>query len=207
MRITNQINLTDSIRKLNNNGNPTDVHSGWLGNGQGVVLVPNSTNGTEVYVRILGQSGVKIAFNAVAPNVDNLPVIIGYFPTSPVKLQVIRQKEYSPAQSVAAVPSLGAHHQQHEYGGSDVVFVSKRQYLPFRLSAYGFLVIVSPDYIYTNGGWNLYYPTGPTDLFGLVPASGSRYMLVSASQDGASTDFTTGSVSMTLALTDIPPLP
>lgn len=207
MRITNQANLTNSIRQLNNNGNPTDTHSGWLGNGQGVVLVPNSTNGTEVYVRILGQSGVKIAFNAVAPNVDNLPVIIGYFPTSPSKLQVIRQKEYSPAQNVASVPSLGTHHQQHEYGGSDVVFISKRQYLPFRLSAYGFLVIVSPDYVYTNGGWNLYYPTGPTDLSGLVPTSGSRYMLASVSQDGASTDFTTGSVSMALALTDIPVLP
>jgi hypothetical protein len=207
MEIKNQANLSKSINRLANNNNPTDMHTGWLGNGQGVVLVPNSTNGTEVYVRIMGQSGVKIAFNSVVPNADNLPVEIGYYPSNPVKLQIIRQLSYFPSLNVSNVPSLGGHHQQHEYGGADMVFISKRQYMPFRLNAYGFLVVVSPDYIYTNNQWNLFYPTGITDLLGLVPTSGSRYMLVSVDTDGLTTDFTTGSVSMSLSLTDIPGLP
>ena len=208
MKLNTQANLSNSINRLANNNNPTDMHTGWLGNGQGVVVVPNSTNGTEVYVRIVGQSGIKIAFNSVVPNVDNLPVEIGYFPSNPIKLQIIRQVSYFPSLNINPVPSQNYHHRQHEYGGPDMVYISKRQYMPFRLNSYGFLVVVSPDYIYTNNQWNLFYPTGATDLSGLVPGSGSRYVLVSISQNGVDTDFSTGTVTMgTLYLTDIPPLP
>lgn len=207
MKIENQANLSKSINRLANNNNPTDMHTGWLGNGQGVVVVPNSTNGTEVYVRIMGQSGVKIAFNSIVPNANDLPVEIGYYPSNPIKLQIIRQLSYFPALNLNPVPSSNFHHQQHEYGGLDPVAISKRQYLPFRLNTYGFLVVASPDYIYTNGQWNLYYPTGATDLSGLVPTTGSRYILVSVDADGLTTDFITGTVSMSLALTDIPELP
>jgi hypothetical protein len=208
MKLNTQANLSSSINKLANNNNPTDMHTGWLGNGQGVVVVPNSPNGTEVYVRIIGQSGIKIAFNPIVPNIDNLRVEIGYFPSNPIKLQVIRQISYDPPSPITPIPTQNYHHQQHEYGGWDMVNISKRQYIPFRLNTYGFLVAVSPDYIYANNQWNLFYPNGTTDFSGLVPGSGSRYMLVSVSSNGVDTDFTTGSVvTNPLTLLDIPTMP
>lgn len=162
------------IKRLSQNafGKKQDVigaEPGTLGDLFGNLLVPNRVN--YVYVRLQGNRIVECFNNRVPPTMD-LPVLIGFDPLMPNLYQVLSSR--TGAVGAGNIPSgntyiVAPHHSTHEWLGSDIVFVSLRQYLPLRVAPAGGLSVSVHSGFYTLGTETGYLPTGVLDLTSYVP--------------------------------------
>lgn len=183
---------------------------GILGNGLGVVDVPNRQN--YVWVRIENQAPVQIFNKRVAP-IYNQPVIVGYDPIEPRLFQVLSVKSIVSPRGMGGIQDrslTSAHHMTHEWmadnGGNDVVFSQIRQMMPMRpFPAGGMLIdIYRSAPAWFGNAWGRV--SGQTvDLSPYIPITGARYNLLYAESTGL-VRVATGTVRdlMTLYPTDIP---
>jgi hypothetical protein len=186
---------------------------GHLGNHENVITV----SGRNGYVYVTLNSGdVVEAFNDVAPRVLNLEVTLGYSEEEKHILRVLGSRStagrYGETKASRST-SLKEHHKSHEWmsadGGNDVVFSDLRQFLPFRPTPIGgMLVHIYRGISWLNSSWT--YTSGTSvDLSAYVPdTSGmAQYALIYVDSAG-NPDFIVGSGSAqawtTLGLEDIP---
>ena len=93
-----------------------------------------SGENNQVYVRVPGRGVLEAAYNWELPARHDLPVFVGPTQENPDILEVlgIDQVAITSGGLYSYVPH---HHQSHElfntYGGDDVVWVQKQQFLPF----------------------------------------------------------------------------
>ncbi len=153
---------------------------GLLGDGSGNVAVPGLQN--YVYVRIAG--GVIQVFNNRVPLVNDLPVVVGYDPLVPGRLQVLSTQADLGIMSQVITPSSGfAPSSRYRWmdpnGGEDPLFVEQRQMMPLRLyPAGGLSVAVYPAVVKTPRGYYLVGGNTTYDLTSLLPSSeGVRFIV------------------------------
>lgn len=153
---------------------------GLLGDGSGNVAVPGLQN--YVYIRIAG--GVIQVFNNRVPLVNDLPVVVGYDPLVPGRLQVLSTQADLGIMSQVITPSSGfAQSSRYRWmdpnGGEDPLFVEQRQIMPLRLyPAGGLSVAVYPAVVKTPRGYYLVGGNTTYDLASLLPSSeGVRFVV------------------------------
>lgn len=204
------------------------IFYGHLGNLSNVVVVPNQPG--YVYVT-LNDGSVTTAYNTVAPAVLNLPVICGYDVNQPSSalLKVLSVRNI-PRQTNGGISAdatyITKHHQSHEWmsnvGGSDIVYLELRQFMPFRPEAvYPMSVKINRGLIRAGSYWKYVegqtisleseVPTGGSGVTGFVSGSAiqARFALVSLDATSGSAIITSGSVKSIwqLAISDIPATP
>lgn len=126
----------------------------------------------------------------------NVPVVLGYDDLDPGNEQVLGvnyaglPSEGIPGGSNTTI-GIGNHHQQHEWGGGDEVYIDSRQFTPglvYETVPPTMTVKIKP-FIYHYGGRLIHYSGGSSsDLSDYLP-SGSTYRYV-----GISFDRSTGSI-------------
>lgn len=216
--------LRDQFRKsIEVKEDKTKTFLGYLGDGNGVVVVPDRNN----FVWVTMSDGmVTQAYNSTVPPILNLPVVCGYDPRQKKGklLCVLTVRNIDRVtQASTTQPLLTKHHASHEYlntnDGTDVVWVELRQFVPLRpsiVAPYG--IKIKRAVLQINGTWkqvggvtvslNNYIPTTQNpNLSGSQILS--RYTVVSIDKVSGSPVVTGGSLVPlpTLALTDIPAYP
>lgn len=146
-----------------------------------------------VYVRVGNQ--VRIVYNDVVAPQNNLPVTVGITTDFPQQLKIISVRTFSNSEYEGKVVTqpLGKHAESHiwgsveQNGGTDVVFVELRQFMPLRLTPFGEMNVgilhgIVPGY---SGSW-FWNDNSLIDLEGLQPTtSGSwRWVLFSMGYGG-----------------------
>ncbi len=150
----------------------------FLGNSAGVVKADTLNN---VYV-ILNTGEVLTVLNVRVPNVFRLPVIIGYDPTNPKVLQVLRsRKTYvdNPYPDVAEHANV-----THQWPGPDTAWIRGEQYLPGLAIPSTGLIVQFYGFVYFLNGYKL-INNQLIDLTASVPTSGAKYALVEVDTAGA----------------------
>ena len=190
-----------------------------LGNGSGVVAIPNTVN--RVYVRV-GDSVQDVVNNGAVPEINDYPVWIGITPMQPDIKQVLGLRSGALFSSADA-PDLNAvahHAASHRWlgsgvnGGTDPVFIELRQFLPLRVSAVGGLKInVYPGLLYIAGTLVQVSTPAAIDLTNYVPhpsggKANGKFVLVYVDNTGA-VAIADGALADVTALTaaDIPAVP
>lgn len=206
--------LNKSIRGLQKVPRPIQ---GYLGNDYGIVAVPGRTN--YVYVRLTGRPLAQVYNNRV-PNIPNTPVLVGYDPIEPNLFQVLTVQSGNQTQTRLITNNMvGAHHKTHEWmgldaaGGSDVVFVQSRQFMPLRVSPMNatgtFAIGVYRGFYYGDDEW-MACSGGYLDMAPGIPATGARFMLIYLDSASGFPQAVTGTTKdyATLNIGDIPaPVP
>jgi hypothetical protein len=198
------------------------VFFGYLGNADGTVIVPGKPN----YVYVTLSDGMCAqAYNTVVPSIAHLPVVCGYD---------IKQKRSDLFRilDIRNVPRNGTtesafyvdkHHTSHEWlngdigGGTDLVYVQLRQFMPLRPSPVSpYSINIGRDIQWINGSWQV-VGAQTFDLSTYIPAatsgSGSianeRFTVLSMSPTSGSITITSGSVNVlgTSGMTAIPAAP
>jgi hypothetical protein len=186
-----------------------------LGDGSGNVTVPGMAN--MVYVRMADQPVMRIK-NTRIPALNDLPIYIGYDPVQPNILQVLQARDiprYNEGQS--GYPMASPHHLIHEWmaqgGGTDVVWMQLRQFMPLRITLMGGMTIsVYRGMIWTGTAWTVIEPIQTIyDLTTYKPsaATNAAWVLVSIGSNGAIILTKGAEVTdvASLTLADIPAIP
>lgn len=192
--------------RLNAYAEKREISYGVLGDGRGQatsnIIVPNSTDyvwarralGDKTYFPIINRSAVVNSFD--------LPVVIGYTDTDPDNLQVLGV-HYAGLGGGASIPvsGLGPHHEQHEAGGGDDVFVEGTRFKPGLLGPtdpISMQLVVQPFFFFWNE-WR-HFPGLTTDtLSGFLPPTGyNRYVLVAFDAETESLVYRPGFVFLPL---------
>lgn len=152
-----------------------------MGDGNGNVQVPGQPG--YVYIRV-GVGDLGQAFNNRCPLIDNLAIYVGYDPVTDYDCRIfqvlnVRMVDYAGSGNVPT-PFVGPHHQTHEYGGGDDVYVSWRRIMGFRVGRpAGFVITIDGGNIIRTGAW-LAVLSQTIDLTASKPVvSGqARYVLI-----------------------------
>lgn len=188
---------------------------GTLGKLDGTVAVPDNPN--HAYVRMEDQP-ISEVYNTRVPYIPELRVIVGFDPLQPHLWQVLTEApNYAYGVAGSEVPVIGPHGETHRWmgsgprGGTDIVYVEKRQFMPLRITPGGGLtVFIHRDVIYTGIEFVEFSPTAVEDLSSYAPATADKanYVLLTIDNTGTLV-ITQGSEvdTVDLALTDIPSVP
>lgn len=181
------------------------ISTGTLGNSLGVVSVPGKPN--FVYVNIPG-SGVAIVYNKRVANIPSLPVDVGRDVVEPDLYQVLNVHHYpsSDPNNIQGLGSIPNHGSSHTWGGTDPVYVSKRQLMPLRPTPIGGMnVFITREVAYYDGEWEGI--TGQVvDMTPYLPETGSHYALIYKDTDESFVVNSSGTLrdTLTLNLLDAP---
>ncbi|MBU2177437.1 MAG: hypothetical protein KJ556_20285 [Gammaproteobacteria bacterium] len=150
------------------------TYDAWLGDGNGNVI----KDGKWMYARI--RENVLIVFNNRVQPANNLPVTVGYDDISPNLLQVIGVRELGSI-TIDGNWDVGPHHETHEWGnadgGTDIVWVQLKQFLPLKVYlSSGLTIKIYGGYCYL-GGWQ-YIVQQSLDMTSYVPASDALWAMV-----------------------------
>lgn len=178
-----------------------------MGNGQGVVAVPNKPG--YVYVRMPDGQTAE-AYNARMPLTDDMPIIVGYDDFNQLLFQVL---EFRHAYNDQLPTTVQQHHETHEFlnvlGGTDVVFSDIRQLTHLAVyPASGLVVSVYGGTVWTATGYQ--FVSGLIDLTAYVPVSGAVLVAVCLNASGTLTVLDGGSnpgARTFLSLLDLPAIP
>lgn len=156
-----------------------------LGDGSGNVNVPDRPG--YVYVRIGGGTGrLTIAINKRVPHIHDYPVSVGYEDTGGKVLHVlgVNDRAFPSTTPWDGEGTVGQHASQHMLlDGADIVWVNKKQFLPFLArptTPTSVAVQIYPDYYPTATGW-AYYEGEIFDLTPYLPAAypDAKFVLLS----------------------------
>lgn len=160
---------------------------GLLGNGAGVVSVPDQPR--MVYVRVRGS--VVTAYNIHIAAVNDMPVVVGYDYYNPRVFQVL--DAYIDPSSIDGQtynPTIQLHHETHEFlnplGGQDTVWMGIRQLTTARVTPVGGMKVFVHSGIFL--GDSSYLNIGSIadlDLTSYQPVSGALYVLIQIARDGS----------------------
>jgi hypothetical protein len=204
----NKIALQSSLNKVQLTPKTT---VGYIGDNNGNVFVPGRAN--YIYIRIPGPGGmVSQVYDINVPPTLDLPVLVGYDPKEPHVYQVLSVSKTAGkfgGGSSTSTFSVPPHHLTHEWmadgGGSDVVFINQRQFLPLMpYTTQNMTLNVYRGFGYLNSTW-----TGITgqsmDLTSFIPVTGALLGLAYI-DTGGMLQFTPGTLKSiaTLGITDIP---
>lgn len=178
-----------------------------MGNGRGVVAVPNKPG--YAYVRMPDGQTAE-AYNARLPFDNDLTVKVGYDDFNPLLFQVL---EFRHVYNDQLPTTVQQHHETHEFlnalGGTDVVFNDIRQVTHLAVyPASGLVVSVYGGTVWTATGYK--FVSGSIDLTSYVPVSGAVLVVIALDMLGVITVLDGGSNpgSRTyLSLLDCPPVP
>ncbi|MBI9042932.1 MAG: hypothetical protein JEZ06_00515 [Anaerolineaceae bacterium] len=173
-----------------------DIEQGREGElGDGLGNVGTDVHGL-VYVRVDGKKTTAVCEGI--PQVDDLPVWVGYAPQEPGILRVLSQRSVGGTPPVESQTNLHGH--THEWfgagadGGSDPVFIHTRQIKPLMVYPAGTLqVAVFPGFM--PNGDNLYFvadTSGDTILphlldlssYAVITSGKAKYVRISLDFDG-----------------------
>lgn len=163
---------------------PNDPWPARMGDGSGTVAVPGHQ--FLVYVRPDGSDLPMVVYGQDAPKVNDLPVWVGPDPYNRRVIKVLSTKVYpGTPYPEAAVANVGAHHESHEWGGPDVVYIDTKQIIQATVfPAGGLSVAVNPGYVQHWDGY-AYIEAQLVDLTSYVPGSNMRFVLLQVDEDGA----------------------
>lgn len=186
------------------------TYYGYMGNPAGEVAVANQPG----YVWVTLTDGmITKAYNSFMPEVLNMPVTIGYDPRqrNANLLRILDVRLIPRTYQNVEQYRTNAHHASHEWfnpdGGTDVVYVQLRQFMPLRpapigtydyntgVATYPFFVQIDRDFQYCGGAWRVVGGSA-VDLSGYVPASGAnleKMVLISISGSTGGLQVTSGS--------------
>lgn len=188
---------------LDKKADKAKTYYGYLGNQEGVVAVPNKPS----YVFVTLSDGMVMqAYNTIAPLIRNLPVICGYDPRQARSdlFRVLDVRDLPRTGKDETINQSSSHHASHEWlnitGGTDVVYVHLRQFMPLRPEVVvPYSVKVNRAVLMINDAWTS-VGNVTTDLSSYIPApaSGSfgneRFVLLSLSNTSGSIVVTAGSM-------------
>lgn len=155
-----------------------------------------------VYYRVNEDESPGIVFNNRCPLRDNLPIYVGYDPITDPDRRIFqclgtRDIDYAEA-GYTPVPQVPPHHETHQYGGGDDVYVEWRRIMGLRIGRpVGFVVTLDPGVI-IRAGAHQFIPTQTYDLTASVPGAGARYVLMYLNSAGT-LSITNGAIKASVA--------
>src|SRR5688572_15107372 len=171
------------------------VTTAALGNSDGVVQ--SDTDGL-IYARLRNGETIKV-YNDIAPSDFDVRVLIGRKREQPTLWRVIAVRD---SYSIPQAPRVPYHHEQHEFGGPDMVAVNRKQILQLTIlvaDADAFTVMVYGGVFRTASGIAR-VDSQPVDLSSYIPTTGAVYVSIESDGDGVlSVNEGTGFASPALA--------
>lgn len=149
----------------------------FLGNASGRVKA-NDQGG--VYI-IDFNGNVQVVFNQRVPLDPFRAVLVGYVDKNSRMLEIIRFVDVYPTARTLSVP---LHWRNHQWGGTDTLWVRTEQILYGIALPESGLTVKFVGCVYYLNGWKL-INTDSMDLSAYVPTSGARYILVEVDDTGA----------------------
>jgi hypothetical protein len=187
--------------------------AGVLGNGFGIVKVPNRNN--YVYVRLAG-TGLAEVYNNRVVATNDLPIICGYDSANPTKFQILSiqgaiAESASFSTGVIGYAPASRYRWMFPGGGQDPLFSELRQLLPLRITPTSAMSFnVHKQVIFNGTEWEIFGGGQSYDLASYIPATSGKCKMVLISIDEVGDiQITAGSeVNIAdLAVTDIPSPP
>lgn len=144
-------------------------------------------------------------YNDIAPDEPFIKVLIGKKKEQPALWRVVAVRD---AYSVPQAPRVKHHHEQHEFGGPDMLPVNRKQIMALTAivsDGAAFIVMVYGG-IFRGATGKVRVDSQPVDLSSYVPASGAVYVDIEADSDGVlSVNEGTGFASPAVAtVSDLP---
>jgi hypothetical protein len=200
-------------RAFNKKQDTIKRNRGILGNGSGVVVVPDRPDYRYVRLNADAKKVEAVLGHPLVPDVDGLPVILKQEPDSQLwELEKVDRGALSQVGSGWNVPLLGTHHASHEWEdfmpGPDTVSMFPRALTALRTeptATYSMDIVVRPIR-YSYEGVSKKYKGGQYSLTSYVPAVGQRYVLTYLDvRDGTLKTLTGNPTTYSIALDPTPP--
>lgn len=156
----------------------------FLGDNNGIITRYQNQELPSGYVVVRDMSGnLSVAYNQRVPLTPGLAIKVGYDPIQPVLFQVLSIRDYLVENPALNVP---AHHETHEFPGTDTVFVSSFQFLPGMIytTGNGFIATVYPIFFRKDTGKPGYFPGAEIDLEPYVPTAGAQVFTLCSDNSG-----------------------
>ncbi|MCX6057734.1 MAG: hypothetical protein NTW69_06255 [Chloroflexi bacterium] len=171
--------LKKSFKKLIETRKDIQVPA-FMGNLQDVVKADENSN---VYV-VLQNGEVLTVRNTRVPNVNRLPVIVGYDVERPNVLQVLRARDIYIDPPFPEVPDHAG--ETHQWPKHDTLWVRGEQFLPGLVIPSTGLSVSFIGFVYYVNGWHE-IRNQDIDFTSVIPTSGAKYVLVEVDEIGTVT--------------------